>query len=803
MARIVYEDFDLVIQGLGPEGYQARVHRSPVGQAKSRFQSPFSDGEVEALLAECRGAGSLCATRQSHPAKALGQRLFAAAFSGAVEGCLQRSLAAVASQGHGLRIRLNLSEAAELAALPWEFLYNPSMASFLGRSISTPIVRCLDLSEGVRTTAVTPPLRLVVMISSPRDYPRLDVEREWSRLCNAVKTLEERGVVALERLESANLSALQQRLRQQECHILHFIGHGNFDSQSHDGTLVMEDEKGNGRPVNAEHLGGLLRDQRSVSLVVLNACEGACASGLDVFSGLAQGLVRCGIPAVIAMQFQISDPAAITFAREFYASIADGYPVDAAVTESRKAIFNEGNSLEWATPVLFMRSPDGQIFDVQEVSDEARKEVKIAALFRDARLLAAKEDWSHSIEKLQQLLVTEAGHVEARQLLDKCKRRREISKLFAAGKEHYDKGRWAEAVDCLTRAQTNGAKHEDVSDMLQRARAELAKINPITQRPAGGSTTADLDTHCNMIIKALMDGRVVPFLGKSANLCGRPPDAKWGSGWYAPTGDEVAEHLAANFGYPANEQKDLLRVSQYVSVTTGSGPLYDELHSLFDTDYKPTPLHEFFATVPTLLRAKGSVRPYQLIVTSNYDDVLERAFEDAGQPFDLVCYVAEGENRGKFLHRPPGGEYQVIERENEFRGVSLDERSVILKIHGAIYRGNPDQDSYVITEDHNIDYLTRTNVSSPVPTVLQAKLKKSQFLFFGSSLRDWNLRVFLHRVWGEQKLTYKSWAVQLNPQGVDRDFWRKREVGILDVCSAEHIGSLREKLLAMPLSAGA
>jgi hypothetical protein len=235
---------------------------------------------------------------------------------------------------------------------------------------------------------------------------------------------------------------------------------------------------------------------------------------------------------------------------------------------------------------------------------------------------------------------------------------------------------------------------------------------------------------------------------------------------------------------------------------TGSGPLYDELHSLFDADFRPTPLHEFFANLPSLLLARGAPHPYQLLVTTNYDDVLEKAFDEAGQQFDLVSYMAEGENAGKFLHRPPDGDCHVIEKENEWRGLSLERRPVILKIHGAVDRFNPDQDSYVITEDHNIDYLIRTNVATPVPMTLLAKLKRSQFLFFGSSLRDWNLRVFLHRVWGAQKLSYKSWAIQPEPHAVDRDFWRRREVDIVEVCAEEYVTALSERLATRPLGAG-
>jgi hypothetical protein len=311
-----------------------------------------------------------------------------------------------------------------------------------------------------------------------------------------------------------------------------------------------------------------------------------------------------------------------------------------------------------------------------------------------------------------------------------------------------------------------------------------------------------LDLHYRLVARAITDGRVVPFFGAGANLCGRPAGEMWRPGEYLPSGSELSAYLAENFDYPVNEPLDLVRVSQYVALMTGSGPLYEELRRLFDVDYPPTPLHQFFASLPGILRDKGYPVVHQLLVTTNYDDLLERSFRAAGEPYDLVAYVSEGEQRGKFLHELPSGEVIVIDRPNEYRALSLDERTVILKIHGAVDRVNPERDSYVITEDHYIDYLTHTDISNLVPVTLAARLKRSHFLFLGYALRDWNLRVILHRIWGEQKLTYKSWAVQLHPSPIDEQYWRKRDVDILDVRLEDYVLALDQRLQSMPRSGG-
>jgi hypothetical protein len=174
-------------------------------------------------------------------------------------------------------------------------------------------------------------------------------------------------------------------------------------------------------------------------------------------------------------------------------------------------------------------------------------------------------------------------------------------------------------------------------------------------------------SHYRIVARAIAEGRVVPFLGAGVNMSDRPPDTPWRRGRYLPSGVELAAYLANTYDFPAGEVIDLLRVSQYISIMTGSGPLYEELHRLLDMDYRPTGVRTLLAKIPALLRQQGPVR-YQLIATTNHDDLLERAFIDAGEDFDLVCYVAEGEPRGKFIHTPPGGQPVLIERPNEYGG---------------------------------------------------------------------------------------------------------------------------------------
>jgi hypothetical protein len=305
------------------------------------------------------------------------------------------------------------------------------------------------------------------------------------------------------------------------------------------------------------------------------------------------------------------------------------------------------------------------------------------------------------------------------------------------------------------------------------------------------------EVHSEQVARALLAGRVVPLLGAGANLCGRAD--RWQPGTPClPSGAELAEYLADHFVYP-EQSRDLVRIAQYVAAVLGEAPLYEELHGLFGGDYAPTELHKFLAELPAVVRSQEKVprEPYPLIVTTNYDDALERAFRDANEPFDLVSYICGGDDRGRFLHRTPDGQLTVIERANEYSSLSLERRAVILKIHGAIDREDPERDSYVITEDDYIDYLTRTDVALLLPVTLVAKLRKSHTLFLGYSLRDWNLRAIFHRIWQEQRRTSRSWAVQKGADELDARFWLDRGVEILDRGLEEYVDAVSQRVHAL------
>lgn len=369
MASRDYVDFDLMFEPEGEGRYAARITGSPAGEASQIFQVPFNDLEIENYLlrfSKARATVRRIDAPELDAARRFGSTLFGAVFAGELLSTYLLSKARAEAEDRGLRIRLRLTETPELADLPWEFLFDSGVQrDFVALSDRTPIVRYPQLPRPVKPLQVSPPLRILLVVSSPSDYVQLDAAGEERLLRGALAGPIAEGLVEVKLLERGTLSALHGALDRTEVHVLHFIGHGGFDTSINEGVLIMEGTNERGRKVEASRLGTILNDHDPLRLVVLNACEGSRAGVEDPFSGVAPELARRGAPAVIAMQFEITDDAAKAFSQAFYIALANGFPVDTAVASARKAMFAAGDNIEWATPVLYLRSTDGAIFDIR------------------------------------------------------------------------------------------------------------------------------------------------------------------------------------------------------------------------------------------------------------------------------------------------------------------------------------------------------------------------------------------------------------------------------------------------------
>ena len=327
---------------------------------------------------------------------------------------------------------------------------------------------------------------------------------------------------------------------------------------------------------------------------------------------------------------------------------------------------------------------------------------------------------------------------------------------------------------------------------------------PVIDYATGVAPPVDA-VHCEAVLQQMVDeGNLVLFLGsRLAGQAARPDGHR-----SLPDAEELATTLARRFGIKP-PRPDLPEVAQYVYVTKGKPDLYRTLKRLLTADCTPGPVHRFLARFPRMLKDLRLEQRYQLIVTSNFDTVLEQAFDEVSEPYDLAVYMASGPDKGKFVHITPDGIPTAISQPNRYGHLPIGEdyeleRTLIVKIHGAVDGSIGDyrwRDNYVVTEDHYIDYLSRSPIESLVPVQVLDKLRESHCLFLGYTVRDWNLRVFLKRIW-EGSLGAKSWAVEPDPDILEKDFWAQSNVELRAADLSDYVAQLCEQLTART-SAGA
>lgn len=307
-------------------------------------------------------------------------------------------------------------------------------------------------------------------------------------------------------------------------------------------------------------------------------------------------------------------------------------------------------------------------------------------------------------------------------------------------------------------------------------------------------------------------GEVIPFLGAGVNYGARqPPDAEWeAQSTFLPTGMELSRFLAMKSNFPVGEDddaNDLAKVASYFEETIARRRLRERLREIFDRDYDPCDAHTYLAEVA------GSTP--LLIVTTNYDDLTECAFRKLGRPFDLVVHPTDRkEIQASVLWWKHGSSKPQVVPPNQLV-LDLKETTVIYKMHGAVDRTLREWDSYVISEDDYVNFLSQMVGQTAVPAQFMRHFRTRHFLFLGYGLRDWNLRVVLKNLrkplltgkktgddeegeaakgaasGEEEEEELRSWAIQYRPSALEQELWNARRVKIYDVDINEFIRELR------------
>jgi CHAT domain-containing protein len=308
-----------------------------------------------------------------------GEAVFDAVFRRAdsIARLYEQSMAIANADGNvrGIRLKLGI-EAADLSLLPWEYLYDRGRSEWVGLLHQSPVVRVVEGGGGRLVSPVLDGrLNILGMTSNPGSLTTFDPESERHRIDAAFARHQQAGTVNFLWVPGDSVEDLLEMIGKGNWHVFHFIGHGGLTSPigrdtseapeeaPSEGSIVLGDGQGGARDVPASDLKHILQGGGSgaLRLVVLHCSQNARVMAKGALVNFASALVRVGIPAVVAMQFPISDEAAIQFSEVFYEKLAAAWPVEAALTEARRRMWVKSR-VEWGFPLLYRNSRTGPLF---------------------------------------------------------------------------------------------------------------------------------------------------------------------------------------------------------------------------------------------------------------------------------------------------------------------------------------------------------------------------------------------------------------------------------------------------------
>ena len=227
-------------------------------------------------------------------------------------------------------------------------------------------------------------------------------------------------------------------------------------------------------------------------------------------------------------------------------------------------------------------------------------------------------------------------------------------------------------------------------------------------------------------------------------------------------------------------------ISQYFNLKDNPNDFYYKLREIFKEIKSncPNEIHKLFAELPGLMKLKGYPKyykglPYPMIITTNYDNLLERAFDEVGQEYDVLYYVANGKE-GKFTHT--GIEEAIVTKDYVNLPVrqpwgSLDKpRPIILKLYGTL------EDQFVMTQDQ-LNCLASGAIKQ-LPNILKTIIsgpKGISILFLGYSPSDSELQLVFSQIWSENKLPKSSFMVhQSKPGKLEQEIWQQQGLELIE-----------------------
>jgi hypothetical protein len=396
-----------------PRQHTIRWEAPPLGVRHSRFVSPYRGHTLALVLRALDLAQSLNDPRRLlspdeqarlltlglyHPGgwivpdagQRVGRTLYRALTAdprGAQALASVRDYTAAHNQPLALCLRLP-PDAVELAALPWELLWDISspLPLLLSRGRVSACTRHLDLPQALSSARpYSMPLRILALV--PRaGIPAPLREQEWQARRRIWQPLLDSGQVAIEEPGPVTRQALVDRLQREPLpDVVHYYGHGRYHEGS--GALLLDGADGGECWTDASALAAVLG---GVRMVALFACQGAAVDHAhSLHTGVAPALSAAGVPIVVGMQVSVRVQAAIRASGVMYRALVAGWSVQQALSLARQALYVEENDrASWYVPVLYIRAAQTEPVYLLDAPQRSSEHPTPAAAAQEQTLVA-------------------------------------------------------------------------------------------------------------------------------------------------------------------------------------------------------------------------------------------------------------------------------------------------------------------------------------------------------------------------------------------------------------------------------
>jgi CHAT domain-containing protein len=297
--------------------------------------------------------------------KSLGQKLYGILFEpNELRNHYQDTIKLLRTISAGVCLCLQI-EAPELAALPWEYLYDND---YLANSSRRTLVRQLP---PVLSAQIGEQEKLKILFVNAEGTVVNSATYDWfGAQIKEVKKALGQSVIS-KSIKSESFKTFKDKLKKYNPHMLHLVAHGVFSANeaNRGGSIRIGGEEE--EPVSAVEFANVLKECKNLRLVVLSVCKSSMltetnfdSTKLDIYASVAATLLKNDIPAVVAMQYNIGADTAKSFMACFYTALASGDKSlqEALALARNQLITSHETNAEWGVPTLIFREGADDLF---------------------------------------------------------------------------------------------------------------------------------------------------------------------------------------------------------------------------------------------------------------------------------------------------------------------------------------------------------------------------------------------------------------------------------------------------------